>query len=79
MFALVCDYHCSLHVMCMFVCLCLYLAFCLQAFGRDICTSGFVILPEFLKHMWILGDMFLGAYFTELDMGNRRLAWLCPC
>ena len=74
MFALFCDYHCALHVMCVCVCVCLHAPvshLCLQ----NMCISGFMILPRFQRNAWILGDRFLGVYYTEFDMGNRRLGF----
>jgi cathepsin D len=41
--------------------------------GQTKCTSGFVELDEFAS--WILGNIFIGAYYTEFDYGNRRIGF----
>jgi hypothetical protein len=40
--------------------------------GRILCFSGFIWkdLP-----FWILGDLFIGPYYTEFDYGNRRIGF----
>lgn len=39
---------------------------------NDKCVSGF---SENDDSMWILGDIFLGEYYTEFDIGNLRLGF----
>jgi len=45
--------------------------------GEKQCISGFMglNLPARMGNFWILGDVFMGAYYTIFDMGNKQVGF----
>ena len=43
--------------------------------GQTFCLSGFQGLGDPSNELWILGDVFIGVYYTEFNINTKQVGF----